>query len=317
MKARGITIIAEDRIIERRLIKQIIKLSTEVIFVMNNNQIRKFSTVAYELLRNDSSEDKAFQFAAYVAYDEVSKQDDIKDYEMACVASEALAEHTSEGHYYAARLTLKNIALKKSIDDKRHAQMPWEQQSQHLLGLEQQEEDPFFTSLTSIAGEGSDSHGLAQKFKGKHPSQEEIEAIKERYARTFSAAYLAFLRASKSQYIASSEERFKASIRQNLVFNLKDEPSFGEICSCFLMSTEMNIGMATYAILGLIALAPPTLGVTTVAPVACYAVGGIMSISGSSFCLWQASTATQEASENKGFEITHASYETHEVCHDV
>jgi len=81
---------------------------------MNNNQIRKSSTVAYELLKSNSSEDKAFQFAAYAAYDEISNQEGIEDYEMACVASEALAEHTTEGHRYAARLTLKNIALKKA-----------------------------------------------------------------------------------------------------------------------------------------------------------------------------------------------------------
>ncbi|MDF1684867.1 MAG: hypothetical protein P1U36_09480 [Legionellaceae bacterium] len=274
---------------------------------MNNNQIRKFSTVAYELLKSDSSEDKAFQFAAYAAYDEISKQEGLEDYTMACVASEALAEQTTKGHRYAAELTLKNIALNKSMNDKRHAQMPWEQSSQALLRLEHQD-DPFVSSLTRIAGEGSDSHGLAQEFKKKHSKQEELEAIKERYARTFSAAYLAFLRASKSQYIASSEERFKASIRQNLAFNLKDEPSFGEICSYILMSTEMNIGMATYAILGLIALTLPILGVTTVAPVACYAVGGIMSISGFSFCFWQASAASQESSENKGLETIHAEY---------
>ena len=74
------------------------------------------------------------------------------------------------------------------------------------------------------------------------------------------------------------------------------------------MSTEMNIGMAAYAILGLIALALPMLGVTTVAPVACYAVGGIMSISGFSFCFWQASVAAQEVSEDKGLETIHAEY---------
>tara|TARA_R110002126_G_scaffold247973_2_gene390813 strand:+ start:22861 stop:23688 length:828 start_codon:yes stop_codon:yes gene_type:complete len=274
---------------------------------MNNNQIRKFSTVAYELFKSDSAENKTFQFAAYVAYDEISRQEGIEDYELACVASEALAEHTTEGHRYAARLTLKNIALKKSMDDKRNAQMPWEHESQGLLRLEQQD-DPFFASLARVACEDASSHLFAQEFKDKYPDREAIELIKERYARTFSAAYLAFLRASKSKYIALSEKRFKASVRQDLAFNLRDEPSFGEICSYILMSTEMNIGMAAYAILGLIALALPMLGVTTVAPVACYAVGGIMSISGFSFCFWQASVAAQEVSEDKGLETIHAEY---------
>ena len=194
--------------------------------------------------------------------------------------------------------------------------MPWEQQSQGMLAVEQQD-GPFVTSLTRIAGEDSASQVIAQEFKRKYPSHEEMESMKERYARTFSASYLAYLRASKSKYIASSEERFKASIRQNLAFNMKDEPSFGEICSYILMSTEMNIGMASYAILGLIALALPTLGVTTVAPIACYAVGGILSISGFSFCFWKASVAEQEPSKNKGLEAAHASYDTHEVCHNV
>ena len=79
----------------------------------------------------------------------------------------------------------------------------------------------------------------------------------------------------------------------------------------------MNIGMAAYAMLGVLALALPMLGVTAVAPTACYAVGGIMSISGFSFCFWQASATAQESSENKGLETIHASYETHGVCHDA
>jgi len=203
------------------------------------------------------------------------------------------------------------------MDDKRYAQMPWEQQSQHLLRLAQQTEDPFFASLTKIAGEAPGSRSLAQESKKKYPNHEEIESMKERYARTFSAAYLAYLRASKSKYIASSEERFKASIRQNLAFNLKDRVSYAEVCLYILMSTEMNIGMAAYAMLGVLALALPTLGVTTVAPIACYAVGAILSISGFSFCFWQASAAAQEPSENQGIETTHASYEAHEVCHNV
>lgn len=254
---------------------------------MNNNQIIKLSRVAYELLRGNSSEDKAFQFAAYAAYDEISKQEGLEDYELACVASEALAEQTTKGHRYAAELTLKNIALNKSIDDKRHAQMPWEKQSQHVLGLEQQD-DPFFTSLITIADEDSDSYGLAQVFKEKYPDHEGIESIKEQYARTFSAAYLAFLRASRSRYSASSKDRFQASIQKSLTFNLEDTTPYAELCAYILMSAEMNIGMAAYAILGLIALALPTLGATSVAPIACYALGGIMSISGFSFCFWRA-----------------------------
>ena len=135
---------------------------------MNNNQVTKLSAVAYEILRSNSTENKSFQFAAYAAYDAISKQEGIEDYELACVASEALAEHTTQGHRYAARLTLKNIALKKSIDNKRHAQMPWELQSQNTLGIEQQD-DPFFTLLTSVADEGLDSCGVDQIFKEKYP----------------------------------------------------------------------------------------------------------------------------------------------------
>lgn len=273
---------------------------------MNNNQVTKLSAVAYEILRSNSTENKAFQFAAYAAYDAISKQEGIEDYELACVASEALAEHTTEGHRYAARLTLKNLALKKSMDNKRHAQMPWEQQSQNMLGLEQQD-DPFFTSLTSVADEGLNSCGIDQIFKEKYPEHEGVESIKEQYARTFSAAYLAYLRASRSRYSASSKERFQASVQKSLTFNLEDTTPYAELCAYILLSSEMNIGMAIYAMLGVLALALPSLGVTAVAPVACYAIGGIMSISGFSFCLWQGSTDSIGTNVD-ACEVTNASY---------
>jgi hypothetical protein len=273
---------------------------------MNNNQIVQLSTVAYEILRSNSTENKAFQFAAYAAYDAISNQDDIEDYAMACIASEALAEHTMKGHRYAAQLTLQNLALKKSMDDKRHAQMPWEQQSQGLLRLERQD-DPFSESLTNVAYESIDSDSLDQVFKEKYPDQKDLEPIKEQYARTFSAAYLAFLRASRSRYSASSKDRFQASVQKSLTFNLEDTTPYAELCAYILMSAEMNIGMAAYAILGLIALALPSLGVTAVAPVACYAIGGMMSISGFSFCLWQACTDSVET--NMGAcEMTNAAH---------
>jgi|GEM_PF-5763830 len=283
---------------------------------MKKHRVKELSKTAYELFRSHSSEDKAFQFAAYVAYDEISRQEGIEDYELACVASEELAEHTAEGHRYAARLTLKNIALKKSMDDKRNAQMPWEHHSQGLLSLEKKD-DSFFAALTRIADGDSDSHGLAQEFKEKYPSHEKVELMKERYARAFSAAYLAYIRASSSKYITYSKSSFERSIEEDLTFNLIDTESYSAICAYILMSTEMNIGMAAYAMLGLIALALPTLGVTAVAPVACYTVGAIMSISGFSFCFWHASAAAQEATENQRFESANASYVTHEACHDV
>jgi hypothetical protein len=283
---------------------------------MKKYRVKELSKTAYELFRSHSSEDKAFQFAAYVAYDEISRQESIESYALACVASEALAEHTTEGHRYAARLTLKNIALKKSMDNKRHVQMPWEQQSQDLLRLDRQD-DPFFTALTRIADEGLESHGLAQEFKEKYPNHEEVESIKESYARAFSAAYLAYIRASSSKYITYSKASFERSIEEDLTFNLIDTESYSAICAYILMSTEMNIGMAAYAMLGVIVLALPTLGVTAVAPVACYAIGGIMSISGFSFCFWQASSVAQEVKETKRFETINTSDETHEVCHDV
>jgi len=282
---------------------------------MKKYRVKELSKTAYELFRSHSSEDKAFQFAAYVSYDEISRQESIESYELSCVASEALAEHTTQGHRYAARLTLKNIALKKSIDNKRHAQMPWEQQSQHVLGLEQQD-DPLFSSLTRIADEDFDSHGLAPEFKEKHPGHEGIESIKESYARAFSAAYLAYIRASSSKYITYSKASFERSIEEDLTFNLIETESYSAICAYILMSTEMSIGMAVYAMLGVLALALPTLGVTAVAPLACYAVGAIMSISGFSFCFWQASSFAQEAKENQRFESANTSYVTHEACHD-
>ena len=105
---------------------------------MNNHRIKELSTIAYELFLSHSSEDKAFQFAAFVAYDELSKQEEVDDYEVGCVASEALIEHAKQGHRYAAELALRNIALKKSLDDKHSAQMPWEQKKQGAMRFERQ-----------------------------------------------------------------------------------------------------------------------------------------------------------------------------------
>jgi len=275
---------------------------------MNNYRIKELSTIAYELFSSDSSEDKAFQFAAFVAYDELSKQEEFGDDEMACVASEALLEHAKQGHRYAAELALKNISLKKSMDEKSRAQMPWEQKKQGERRFERQEETSFFTILTKLASEKSSAQELDHAFKKKYPRYTDMGPMKELYAKTFSAAYLAFLRASKSEYLTSSQVNFEGSIERDLTFNLIDIRSYSEFMSCVLQSNEMIIAMALLIVLGLLVLALPSLGVTAMAPTTFYATGGVLALAGSSFFLWQACSASPEENVSEVPENTNTSY---------
>jgi len=132
--------------------------------------------------------------------------------------------------------------------------------------------------------------------------------MKELYAKTFSAAYLAFIRASRSEHLASSQANFEGSIERDLTFNLVDVRSYSEFISCVLMSNEMTMAMALLLVLGLLVLALPSLGVTALAPTACYAVGGGMALAGSSFCLWRACSASPGERAAEVPDATSASY---------
>lgn len=263
---------------------------------MKHTTLQSFTDSAYTLFRSTSehsNEDKAFQFAAFVAHEVASDlRPGIPADVAACLATQAMLTHLQNSQHYSAVRASRNLEFQHASNEQKRARTPWlHAPRQAASRAETASLSEAFERLHETPAIPSTQINLAQALSGQDQATQ--ASTMNTYFHAFPIAYLAFEQASKT----NTEEDFKQQLEATLTEGLGDPFSSLESFFSCLCSTEMAVFMGVVLLIGLFILALPSLGFILLPAATTYAIGGSLTFSGSAFHLWRACTSIETEDE--------------------